>query len=269
MTHASSRFLRILLSVLAYGFLAPVLGCGSGGGSANEAGFRGTSPSGGVAGGTGSAVISVNATNPAPPSDGCGVDAFSPNFAALIHPLFHWSHFPVKVFFATDVVITTDNGDKIDLRGIALGGFQEWADSSAGTVTIVETKDPRSADITVHLRLLPGLPTASDILGIEQSTLDSKGAIQHADIKLNTWPGMSQENVSSFQETSAHEFGHALGINGHSDDPADVMYASHSLYVSKEISKRDVNTLKNAYCGQTGKSAGTPAVGGTRTVTID
>ncbi|MGL6136626.1 MAG: matrixin family metalloprotease, partial [Planktothrix sp.] len=43
-----------------------------------------------------------------------------------------------------------------------------------------------------------------------------------------------------------HEFGHALGIWGHSPEPTDVMYFSQ-VREPPPISARDINTLKRIY----------------------
>jgi predicted Zn-dependent protease len=43
-----------------------------------------------------------------------------------------------------------------------------------------------------------------------------------------------------------HEFGHALGIWGHSPQPEDVMYYSQ-VQSPPNISPRDINTLKKIY----------------------
>jgi predicted Zn-dependent protease len=48
------------------------------------------------------------------------------------------------------------------------------------------------------------------------------------------------------QNTACHEIGHALGLWGHSLDPADVMYGVQT-HQPAAISDRDVNTLKRLY----------------------
>lgn len=255
----TTRTIRFALLLGISGFIAPLLGCGGGSGNASAAASRGSITTNQTAG---------SLTSPSA-SDACSADTFSPNFANLIHPLYHWTRFPVKVYFAGTVVITNPDGTKSDLRDVAMSGFQEWSDVTNGQVVIQTTSDAASADIVVHLDSLKALPTASDILGIEQSTLDSLGNMQHADIKLNTWPGMTEQNIASFQETAAHEFGHALGINGHSDNPADVMYPSHSLYVFKPLSQRDINTFKTAYCLSAGKNISIPTTGGSQLIPIN
>lgn len=57
--------------------------------------------------------------------------------------------------------------------------------------------------------------------------------------------------------TAAHEFGHALGIQGHSDDPDDLMYPSETRFYSADgerlpapdrpVTARDLNTLRACY----------------------
>src|SRR5947207_1947894 len=91
----------------------------------------------------------------------------------------------------------------------------------------MECRKEDAMDILVRFAVLSGAPKPEEQLGFEQSTLTGDETMQRAEITLNVWPGMNQANIVGFGETAAHEFGHALGINGHSDDPKDVMFASH------------------------------------------
>ena len=55
---------------------------------------------------------------------------------------------------------------------------------------------------------------------------------------------------------AAHEFGHALGIDGHSVNQADVMAYSAGVYNLTGLSTRDINTIKTDYnCGSAARSA--------------
>jgi predicted Zn-dependent protease len=214
-------------------------GCGSGGGTA-------AAP----------AIVSSNASsdntpnlpvaNSSPTAAGC-TTAFTPNYSNLM-PLYRWASLPVKVRFLNSGVVTLNDGTQADLQQVAMDGFGEWATATNNTVFVEITTDPAQANITVHFGGLPGVPTANSVLGLEQSTLYSDNTIKSADILLNTWPSMTSANVNSFRETSTHEFGHALGINGHSDSPQDVMYAAHSIVLAKPLSIRDIDTLRTAYC---------------------
>ena len=53
--------------------------------------------------------------------------------------------------------------------------------------------------------------------------------------------------ASDLEAAAAHEFGHALGIEGHSKDPADLMYFQHTVGQPWTITARDLNTMKMAY----------------------
>ena len=59
-------------------------------------------------------------------------------------------------------------------------------------------------------------------------------------------------------ETVLHEMGHALGIGGHSPDPADIMYAQASATASAGLSERDRATLAELYA----RPIGSRIVGG-------
>ena len=135
-------------------------------------------------------------------------------------------------------------------------------------IAIQVTSDPVQTDVTVHFGSLAGSPTANDVLGLETSTLFADNTIKSADVLLNTWPAMNDANIESFRETAAHEFGHALGINGHSDTGLDVMYSAHILTAGKGLSVRDVNTLRTAYCNVFSREVSQHANGPTRTVSI-
>ena len=46
---------------------------------------------------------------------------------------------------------------------------------------------------------------------------------------------------------AAHEFGHALGLDGHSDRSADLMYPVHRMGSRLLITARDLRTLATVY----------------------
>jgi hypothetical protein len=68
--------------------------------------------------------------------------------------------------------------------------------------------------------------------------------------------------LRGLKTTAAHEFGHALGINGHSDNPSDVMFYGRQVNKPEDVpvSPRDLNTLRAAYAGLTATAARAAAV---------
>ncbi len=63
---------------------------------------------------------------------------------------------------------------------------------------------------------------------------------------------------AQMQTTIAHELGHALGINGHSPYPSDLMYAVQQPGISTPQT-RDLNTAMSAYLGYFSTAAPTQA----------
>ncbi len=197
---------------------------------------------------------------------GCTSESYLPNYSKSIM-LYRWNKFPLHVYFANSGVVIKDDGSRADLAPVALEGLNEWVNSTGGGIAYEVTADPALANMTVHFNTLSASPTVKDFLGVEQSSIFVDGTMKSADIQLSVWSGMSTENVAAFQETSAHEFGHALGLNGHSEDSRDVMFAVHLINTMKPLSDRDVNSMKTAYCNSFGRGVSKSASGPVTIVT--
>jgi len=173
--------------------------------------------------------------------------------AASLNGLHQWDHFPVRVSF--------DRGDAYseERRKQVLAGFDEWVEATGGvlTYTVVDSDDADDADLTVRLLSGTNVPPDPHTVGQTATQIRGKRTLIRARMRLATG-GLPSEALT---EAAAHEFGHALGINGHSDDPADLMYGSSTRIVypatgsaraqaSRPLRRptaRDINTIKAAY----------------------
>ncbi len=167
-----------------------------------------------------------------------------------LRALLHWERFPLRVSFPAGRLATRER------KALALAGFDEWVQATRGAVSyeVVPTASP--GDLTVIF--LPHPSAVSPPVG-GLTTLTRAGAVlKKAAMSLTE----RDEDPAAFQATAAHEFGHALGIDGHSDDPDDIMFPVMSLprpLVRNDetdppppvrgVTRRDLNTLRAAYPG--------------------
>ena len=158
----------------------------------------------------------------------------------------HWPRFPVRVFLATHGAEEAREAED------AQAGFDAWVRATGGAVRYVVVDAPDKADLTVRFVPSAALPGKAGAVGM--TTVYSHGAtLARAEMRLATGEATPGDIVS----TAAHEFGHALGIQGHSDDPDDLMYPSETRFYSADgerlpapdrpVTARDLNTLRACY----------------------
>ena len=180
----------------------------------------------------------------------CAAGTFNPSYASQL-ALRRWQNVPVTVSFTNNDEFTAFGSRFTD---VSRDAFTEWATATNGVVSYRETSDVQQANIVVTIVLLSGPPSVGDTLGVT-TTKRSGNRMTSAKIRLNIWPNMTRAEVfAGFKATAAHEFGHALGIEGHSDNENDLMFAAHSTSEGGEVTQRDLNTLKTAYCDRFGRT---------------
>lgn len=188
----------------------------------------------------------------------CGPDFKTPNFASVNDPssnlpnkLRHWNTFPLTVYFENDYSYD-DNGTTVMASDQTRTAMQRWVAAEGGTPLFTETTNKSAAQIVVNFNTLSASPGPGDTLG--QTTInyyDSTNQIVHADVTIMLWPNMTHaEYVNGLRHTICHEFGHALFLQGHSNNAVDVMYYQGSTTQDSQLTTRDENTFLTAYCGQ-------------------
>jgi hypothetical protein len=166
--------------------------------------------------------------------------SFDPNYIPDLKSLTHWDAFPVKVYFAPGPESTQHRQD------LAVSGMSQWNGGTDGLVKFEVTKDPAAAQVTVEF--VPSLD--GTLIGWTTWNYDGSGNIRDADTKI----GVKGLEDSDIEWVAAHEFGHALGLDGHSKLDTDVMFASHVLGSAWDLTTRDENTVKSDYASMLGGS---------------
>ncbi|WP_373525294.1 peptidase [Nostoc sp.] len=153
-----------------------------------------------------------------------------------------WSQFPVRVYVEPPRAVSEKQAQAW-VNGV-LQGVQEW--NTYLPLTIVEK--PEIADIAIArkappLQIAPGsnIPRARSAQTTYELYTSNKVLSHHFTILLS--PSQTGEYLIA---AARHEFGHALGIWGHSPLQTDALYFSQ-VHNPPPISARDVNTLKRVY----------------------
>ena len=162
----------------------------------------------------------------------CSAETFKPNYVPQLERLLYWERFPVTVYFVRDEHYSDY------LRTLALQGFDQWMEATGGVVRYYQVDSPDGAQIKVYFKpdTRNGLTT--------YTYYPSSGRLVSAKIEIGT----QSNNPIDIRSVAAHEFGHAIGIGGHSPDPDDMMYPHFVSNVPLKITQRDLNTVKTAYC---------------------
>lgn len=187
----------------------------------------------------------------------CGTDFRTPNYATVTDPgtgqrnqLLHWATFPVSVYRGASKSWTF-GPTTYDSNTMVTTALNRWVNLVPAGVTYQYVGSNPTTGISVNFSRISGPPTAGDPLGVTVLTFNSStGELRKADTTVNYWDTMSQAEVAfGVVFTLTHELGHALFINGHSDNPSDTMYYAASTVETRTPTLRDGNTLDTAYCG--------------------
>ncbi|MCS7208767.1 MAG: matrixin family metalloprotease [Fimbriimonadales bacterium] len=162
----------------------------------------------------------------------CSADTFKPNYVPQLERLLYWERFPVTVGFERDAHYSDY------YRTLALQGFNQWVEATGNVVRYQVVDNPDAAQIRVSFK-----PNTRN--GLTTYTYyPSSGRLVSAKVEI----GVQGNNPVDIRSVAAHEFGHAIGIAGHSTDPNDMMYPNFTSNVALKVTPSDLNTVKTAYC---------------------
>lgn len=212
-----------------------LMSCGGGGG-------------GGSTGVTGADTGSTSGVGPL----GCPLNSFSPNYLQVDDPgsgdpnqVHWWDHFPIRVYFTSNPTVQGQ-----PLATVSMNGFNAWS-AVAGKTIAVQVGSENDADVVVSFQNLSAPPGDGDWVGqTSWSFSPSTKETFESNMTLRTWTGMTSNQVANgLRGTAQHEFGHAIFLDGHSNQSQDSMYPFGSITTYTPLTTRDQNSLKTAYCG--------------------
>lgn len=191
------------------------------------------------------------------PSDVCGPTFRTPNYVTDLDPvdnsanfILRWPAFPLGIFFTNDQTFL-DGATTVTASSRFREGAARWSAATGNGITFRDSAAANGSDIRVTFNRLANRPGNGDVLGLTRVTFfQSSGTIVRAEITINTWPGITRaEFLNGLRDTSTHELGHALFLQGHSSNSSDVMYWTSATDDDRALSTRDINSVLTAYCG--------------------
>jgi hypothetical protein len=178
----------------------------------------------------------------------CGPDSFTPNYVSNVN-LKKWTSLPIRVYFET----STNTGG-VNIENETRQGFDDWETALGQNLW---TEVPSAATANLVIRVQSSAPQST----LAETTIyffQGQNIITRSEMVIYTWPSLP---TGGYAGTGTHELGHALGINGHSDVIADIMYFTGNA--TDLLTQRDLNTLRTAYCGFGVSSKTAPVPAGT------
>ena len=155
----------------------------------------------------------------------------------------HWNleKMPLKVFIANG---TKAGNWNVGTKQLVYKAMKTWSTVTNNKLKFVEIASQEDADIVVKWehQLTHNRLGVSPFKALGNSILCS-------DVTVATHSPSTGEalDTKDLYETILHELGHALGIQGHSPNPEDVMYWSTSPYQTGELTQTDINTMNALY----------------------
>lgn len=166
--------------------------------------------------------------------------------------LLHWSRRQMPLHVHLPVPPAGFYADPEAVHEVVRDGVTDWADVvEPGLPSFVFVDSPGDADIPIVWALEPPDPTWYVAHCVYSQTVFSKQFAVDRILVTARWRGR-EPSLDLIYATVLHEMGHALGLAGHSPDPADLMGRSLGTDRRPELSARDRATLRALYAKPNG-----------------
>jgi len=165
--------------------------------------------------------------------------------------LYNWPRekLPIKVFIEPGEELP---GYRANFPDVLRQSFDDWMRASGNRLTWVQVDQSQSADIICHWS--PDAPERMD--GTEAgrtktyarfNTETNRGTIYKVTMSLATRLPDREMTDDEIKKTVLHEVGHALGLEGHSPERSDIMFARVSPSQLPYLTDRDSATIVRLY----------------------
>ncbi len=169
-------------------------------------------------------------------------------YLSLVTPngVFKWASekMPIPVYIGSGSKVP---GYSTDFDEAFRSALDEWEMKSNSLVSfkIVDSPDKSDMDVTwtdnLHSKALSAEAGNTSIICGAQGILKARMTL----LTIDPFERGRARGKRQLRNICLHEIGHALGLNGHSGYPEDIMHSQ--LIVQDGVSPRDLNTLKMLY----------------------
>lgn len=136
-------------------------------------------------------------------------------------------------------------------------GVTDWTDVAApGLPSFTFVDDPRDADIHVVWSEQPSGDWFVAFCAPNVDVMQRKLMRPTHVLVTGRWQDGQLADLHDIHAVMLHEVGHALGLLGHSPDPADIMYPRAPRTAGATITARDRETLRKLYEKPVGTQVG-------------
>ena len=182
-------------------------------------------------GGGSNPLLSTAPTGGVPRATAVPTAPFTPNYIPSLETGFHWTKDTLKVFVDAP---QTDARVASVKEGVAL-----WTSFPGSPFRAEYVASAEGADVTV--KFVPQSALPGDFAG-NTTTYHLEPSMELAEAQVELRDDVKNANLVTL---TAHEFGHALGIHGHSAEASDAMFPVAPN--PGRVTQPDANTIAEIY----------------------